>query len=178
MSKVDEITNKLRLYGISESHIKDITESYNLVGIISKMEECLTPDIVQHILDSCACGGGDEFNMGCEETDRNTGSITLGDKIDHLISIADEFENIVLNADNTITVTWSFTNNGKYICQCPAAAMCTDMPLSYCLCCAGSCRRYFQSKTGIELKSKMIVSSPINTSGEKPCSFIFDVVCV
>ena len=176
MTQIEKIKEKLRYNGISESYITDITESNNLTGIISKMEECLAPDIMQHILDSCACGN--EFDNECEKTGINTGGLTLSDKINHLISISDDFENIVLNADNTITVTWSFTNNGKYICQCPAAAECTDMPLSYCLCCAGSCRRYFQSKIGIELKTKTIVSSPINSNGEKPCSFIFEIECI
>jgi len=49
-----------------------------------------------------------------------------------------------------------------------------DMPLSYCFCCAGSYRRHLQLRLGVELKTREIVSSPINSGGEKPCVIIFE----
>lgn len=50
------------------------------------------------------------------------------------------------------------------------------MPLSYCYCCAGSVHRHLQLQLSVELKTKEIISSPINSRGEKPCGIIFEIV--
>ena len=73
------------------------------------------------------------------------------------------------------------------MCVCPAVvkngvkvsdiiAQSRTMPLSYCFCCAGHCRQHLQKLLGIQLNTKEIVSSPINSGGEKPCEFIFEMV--
>ncbi|MCL2033770.1 MAG: hypothetical protein FWG94_03445 [Oscillospiraceae bacterium] len=190
MARVDDIKIKLAQYSVNDERIMEITGSNNLINVIDKMEECLTLDIMQQIMDSFACGGGDDFEKACEELDKHVGGKTLNEKLNHLVSISDNYENITINADKSLTVTWSFVDNGKYICQCPVAIQ-SDikvselalennignvvMPLSYCFCCAGSCRRHFQLQNGIKLRTKKIISSPINSKGEKPCSFIFEV---
>jgi len=50
------------------------------------------------------------------------------------------------------------------------------MPLSYCYCCAAASRRHIELKLGVLMKTKEIVSLPINSKGESPCRFIFEAV--
>jgi len=194
MARVYGIKKRLPQYGITESQVKDIIGNSELNGIIKRMDELLPSDIVMQILDSCACGSGKEFDRKCEKLDKDIGGKTLIDKINHIITIAGDFEDITLNADNTLTVTWSFIDNGKHKCECPAIVKKgikvsdlalenyntdnSSMPLSYCICCAGSCRRYFKLQSGIELKTKKIISSPIDSKGENPCSFVFEIIGV
>jgi hypothetical protein len=49
------------------------------------------------------------------------------------------------------------------------------MPLTYCLCCAGHARRHLQKLLGVTLTTREIVSSPINSRGQRPCEFIFEM---
>jgi len=189
MARLYGIKKRLPEYGVNESQAKEIIGNGELTGIIRRMEELLAPDIVHEILDSCACWGKKETIKQMEKTRKENADKTASEKISQLINSADDFEKITLNADNTVTVTWSFTDTGKYICQCPAiikkgtkvSELALDstgdstMPLTYCFCCAGSCRLFFQAKSGIELKTKEIISSPINSKGEKPCSFVYDI---
>ena len=50
------------------------------------------------------------------------------------------------------------------------------MPLTYCLCCAGHCRQHLERLLGIQLKTKEVVSSPINSNGQKPCEFVLEII--
>lgn len=118
---------------------------------------------------------------------------TLKEKVNHLDKLHHDFENTTLNSDNTLTTIMLPTmNKGKYICLCPATVKSgvkvgdlsleeddldnRSMPLSYCFCCAGYCRRYLQIALDVTLKTKKIVSSPINSRGENPCEFIFEII--
>ena len=115
---------------------------------------------------------------------------SIEEKIIHLNSKILSSESIALNSDGTLTAVMVYKNNDKYSCVC-SATVCKDvkvsdlalsksnsdyrvMPLSYCLCCAGSFRRHLQLMLDIKLKTKEIISSPINSRGEKPCEFVFE----
>jgi len=192
MKRINQIKRKLIQCGICENQINDIFDNGDLTRIMRRMDEFIVPNTVQQVLDSCACRSKDDeqdkqhHNLGGKNENK-----TLSEIISHINSMLGDYEKINLNADNTLTVEWSFINNKKYCCQCLVTvkegvkvselALNSNidnsvMPLSYCYCCAGSCRRYYHSKYGIELKTKEIVSSPINSKGEKPCSFVFEIV--
>lgn len=51
-----------------------------------------------------------------------------------------------------------------------------NMPLSYCLCCAGHFRVHYESALGVKLRVGRVVSSMLNSKGEKPCVFIYKIV--
>jgi len=189
MARVYGIKKRLTNYGFDEKAIKEIIGNGDLVDIIKRMEKLLDPDLTREILDSCACGGGKEYIKKCEQTGRELAGKELTEKINHLNSAPDSTM-LTLNRDNTITGVMSFGDSGRYKCVCSAAvkngvtvadlASAEDenrvMPLTYCLCCAGSWRRHLQLQLGIGLKTREIISSPINSRGEKPCEFIFEIV--
>jgi hypothetical protein len=145
---------------------------------------------MHQILDSCACGGGKEFQEKCKKTGKEISEKTLIEKVDHVNKISPDWDKIFLNGDNTLKVIWSpLDDNGKNKCFCSATIKKgvrvseltlenrdSVMPLSYCFCCAGSGRRHLQLQLGVELKTKEIVSSPINSRGKKPCEIIFEII--
>ena len=192
MARVYGIKKGLVKNNIDEALIKEIIGNGNLIDITTRMESSLDTEMMIQILDSTACTGGREYLKRCEKIGREISDKSLNEKLAHINNISSDSEKIILNADNTLTVILSFNCNGKYKCTCSAAVKtgvkgsdlasesnaagdCV-MPLSYCYCCAGSSRRHLQLQLGIELKIKEIISTPINSRGEKPCEFIFEII--
>ena len=192
MARIYGIEKSLTKYGFDVKTIKEIIGNGNLVNVIERMEKTLDPDILHEILDRHACGGGKDFIKRCEKVGKEIADKTLSEKIERINNISSDSEKITLNTDNTLSVKWSFDNNGKYKCVCGAtiktgvrvAELALEdnnagnyvMPLSYCYCCAGSGRRHLELQLGVELKTKEIISSPINSRGKKPCEFILKIV--
>lgn len=50
------------------------------------------------------------------------------------------------------------------------------MPLSYCLCCAGHFRFHYQKALGVKLKVTRVVSSILNSGGNEPCVFVYEII--
>jgi hypothetical protein len=192
MARVYGIKKGLAQHEVDDTTIKEIIGSSNLVNVIERMENALDADTLYQILDACACGGGKEYIERLKKIGREIAEKTLREKIAHVNSISSDAEKIILNADNTLSVIWSFDHNEKYSCVCSAAVKTgvrvkelalgnndsgdCAMPLSYCLCCAGSGRRHLQLQLGVRLKTKEVISTPINSKGEKPCAFVFEIV--
>ena len=69
-------------------------------------------------------------------------------------------------------------HNGKTTCSCSMIKK-LKQPFSvsptYCGCCAGHFRYHYQNMLGVAVKLKEVVSSPLNTNGEKPCQFLFEI---
>ena len=190
MARVEGIKKSLAKNGFDDKIIKEIIGNGNLVNVIERMEKTLDSDTLRQILDSHACSGGKEYIARLKKIGKEIADTTLREKIDHVNSISSDSEKIILNDDNTLSVKWAFDNDGKYKCLCPAAvktgmrvsALASEnngdsvMPLSYCYCCAGSGRRHLQLQLGVELKTKTVISTPVNSRGEKPCEFIFEIL--
>ena len=185
MARVYSITKRLSEYKIDEKTQKEIIGNGDLVDITARMEELLEVEMIYQILDSCACGTGKKEIAGLKEIDAET----LKGKSDAIAQLGDFHSDwdIILNQDDTLTAGWHIKKEKNYACVCPAIvknkvkvsdliAQNRTMSLTYCFCCAGHCRQHLQKLLGIQLKTKEIVSSPINSGGEKPCEFIFKIV--
>lgn len=185
MARLSGLKTKLSRFNVEEKIAKEIIGNGDLIGVTERMEKLLDPDITYQILDSSACGTSQkELNLL-----KQMEGETLQKKIEKIASL-DDFHsdwNVSLNNDNTLTAGWGIKDNQSFACVCSAAVNkkqkvsdlsqegCT-MPLTYCLCCAGHCRRHLEKLLGIQLKTKEVVSSPINSKGQKPCEFIFDIL--
>ena len=189
MARVYGIKKKLALNNVDEKTIKEIIGNEDLVDVIGRMENLIDSDMMHEILDSCACGGGQEFLKQCKKIGKDLAGKTLEEKIDYLNNYILHSEKIILNGNSLLTGTFLYKENEKYKCVCSAVVKKgmmvynltedTDnrtMPLSYCFCCAGSFRRHLQLQLWIKLKTKEIVSSPINSKGQKPCEFIYEIL--
>jgi len=193
MARVYGIKKRLESRNTDAKIVKEIIGNGDLVDIINRMEKLLEPDIIHQILGSCACLGGKKYLKHCEDIGKKIAGKTLTEKIDYINKNADtEFEKTTLNSANALTIRLFWKDNDKYKCYCSAAVknsikvsdLTLDnddsdnrvMPLSYCFCCAGSMLTHLQLKLGIKLKTKEIVSSPINSKGEKPCEIVFEII--
>lgn len=191
MARVYGIKKRLEQNNIDKKLIREIIGNEDLVEVITRMETSLDSDMMYEILDSCACLGSKEYRKKCEKIGKELMGKSLNEKIIYLNSKIFASENIALNNDGTLNAIMVYKNNDKYSCVC-SATVCKDvkvsdlalsksnsddrdMPLSYCLCCAGSFRRYLQLMLDVKLKTKRIISSRINSRGEKPCEFVFDL---
>lgn len=84
-----------------------------------------------------------------------------------------------LGDDGTITVhAVSWKQKDGYGCACPNIASLAGIEAvdsGYCLCGAGHFRFYYEILLGVKLKTLGIVSSPLDTKGEKPCVMRFSI---
>lgn len=87
-----------------------------------------------------------------------------------------------MNNDGTFTITMEGYQNGKHTgkttCSCPTIKK-LKQPFSvsstYCGCCAAHFIHHYQTMLGVKLRLKDIVSSPLDTNGEMPCCFTFEI---
>jgi len=185
MARVNGIKKRLAEQNIDEDLAKEIIGNGDLVDIITRMEKLLHPEIVYQILDTSACGTSQKELNGLKKIEAET----LQKKIEKIACLGDFHSdwNISLNEDNTLTVGWIIKDKDDFACVCSAVVnkklKVSDlshedrkMPLTYCFCCAGHGRRHLEKLLDIQLKTKEIVSSPINSKGEKPCEFIFEII--
>lgn len=185
MARVYGIRKKLAEQNIDEKLVKEIIGNGDLVDIITRMEKLLDPKTTYQILDSCACGTGLKEIKGIKEIKAET----LKEKVEKVAHLEDYHSdwNLSLNQDNTLTAGWIIKEKDNYACVCSSivnnGVKVSDisregriMSLTYCFCCAGHCRRHLQKLLDIQLKTKEIVSSPINSMGQKPCEFVFEII--
>jgi len=149
---------------------------------MNQVDEKLDPNMKCNVLDSCACSLGGFRAREIKEFAKKHGNIGLKEKIllfGNVFSNRNISGNPVLNADSTITAGISYSNGSKYECACPCfhnEKLTTIISKTYCYCCAGHFRHHYQNAFGITLKTKEIVSSPLDSFGEKPCQFLFEIV--
>jgi hypothetical protein len=185
MARVDTIKKNLGKSNIDENLIKEITSGGNIIDVISRMEKLLDPELTHSILDSHACGTSVREINDIKKIEAGT----LRGKIEKIAGLEDFHKdwNVSLSPDKTLTAGWILRENDNYICVCSApvkkGVKVSDiingdrvMPITYCYCCAGHCRKHLQKLFDIELKTIEIVSSPINSKGRKPCEFIFEIL--
>lgn len=185
MARIYGIKKRLAEHITDENLIKEIIGNGDLVDMTMRMEKLLDPEIIYQILDSCACGTSKKELKGIKAIEAET----LEEKIAK-IALSGDFHsdwNVTLNSNHTIAAGWVIKENDHYACVCSSVVnkntKVSDlpqggrtMPLTYCFCCAGHCRQHLEKLLDIQMKTKEIVSSPINSKGKEPCEFIFEMV--
>jgi hypothetical protein len=185
MPRVSGLKTKLSKHNIDEKLAKEIIGNGDLVNIIIRMEKLLDPEITYQILDESACGTSQKELNGIKKIEAET----IDEKINKVAQLGDFHSdwNISLNQDNTLTAGWVIKEKDGFSCVCSAVVnkklkvsdlsrQDRTMPLTYCLCCAGHCRRHLEKLLNLQLKTKEIISSPINSKGQKPCGFLFEII--
>ena len=184
MAKVNGIKKRLIDMNTNERLIKEIIGNGDLIDITERMEKLLDHETVYEILDSSACATSKKELNSIKKIEAET----LQKKIERIPDLGDFHSdwNVRLNEDNTITAGWIINDNDSYACVCTSVVNKKlkvkdipneerTMPLTYCFCCAGHCRQHLERLLDIQLRTKEIVSSPINSKGKKPCEFIFEI---
>ncbi len=152
------------------------------VAFIGLMDRLLTKEQCLAVMEQQGCCKGGQRDRDCRAFGKEHAGKPLAEKI-ALLSGVEYMMAPRLNEDGTLTVEWGGYQNGvhtgKTTCSCGAIKK-LRQPFSvsptYCGCCAGHFLYHYQNALGIRLRLKEIVSSPLNTNGEKPCSFTFEIV--
>lgn len=184
MARLAGLKTKLSKHNVDERIAREIIGNGDLVDVTIRMGKMLNPETVCEILDASACGTSKRELDGIKEIEAETLKKKIGG-LAHLQDFHSEWD-VSLNDDGTLTGGWAIGEKGAFACVCSAPVdkqtKVSDlvrenrkMPLTYCLCCAGHCRQHLERLLGVRLKSREVLSSPINSDGHKPCLFLFDI---
>ena len=155
-----------------------------VIAVIDKMDELLTKEQRLAVMQEQGCCKGGKRDKDCKAFGKEHKDKSLTEKL-ALMSTVEYMMSPRINDDGTFTITMEgqATNNhvhqGKTTCSCGAIKKLKqpfNVSPTYCGCCAGHFLYHYQNALGVKLSLKEINSSPLNTNGEKPCSFTFEII--
>jgi hypothetical protein len=188
----EKFKESLTIFGVNEIIINNINDGYNDLVSSSDKRKCSTYFIramkildreVAHetkykIMDYNACCKGGKMDKNVKEHAKKTKGLDLENKIKSMIEVPGYMGSPKLRKDGTIEAGLYDKEGEIYKCGCSTFRKnkVTDLnvSLTYCLCCAGHFRYHYENGFGIKLRTKEVVSSAINSSGKKPCVFIYE----
>lgn len=72
-----------------------------------------------------------------------------------------------------------YARNDQFRCACPNINTKRKkeeaLSRTYCICCAGHFRYHYQIMLDCELKLDCVLTSPLDSDGQEPCSFVFQI---
>ena len=189
MPSINKIKKTMQKQGISEEILSQFDFTYEkgnrpepFIALIDKMDELLTKEQCLSIMEHEGCCKGGQRDKDCKAFAKEHADKSLKEKLALMPNIQ-YMMNPVLNDDNTITVTMDGYQNGvhtgKTTCSCGTIMKLKQpftMSATFCGCCAGHFLYHYQNALGVKLRLKEINSSPLNTDGEKPCKFTFEIL--
>lgn len=155
---------------------------FPVLAVIDKIDELLNKEQRFAVMEKQGCCKGGKRDKDCKEFAKKHVNKSIIEKL----SLISEIEYMMVpcvNEDGTFTITMSNYQNGvhtgKTTCSCGTIKK-LRQPFSvsstYCGCCAGHFLYHYQNALGVKLRLKEINSSPLNTNGEEPCSFTFEII--
>ena len=152
------------------------------IAFIEQMDKLLTKEQCLSIMENQGCCKTGKRDKDCKAFGKEHKDKPLAEKLTLLFTV-ENMMSPVLNGDGTFTISWGGYQNGihtgKTTCSCGTIKK-LKQPFSvsstYCGCCAGHFLYHYQNALRVKLRLKEIVSSPLNTNGDKPCSFTFEII--
>lgn len=155
---------------------------YPALAVIDKMDELLPIGQRLAVMEREGCCKGGKRDKDCKAFGKENADKPLPEKLKLLFTV-ENMMNPRLNDDGTFTITMSGYQNGvhkgKTTCSCGAIKKLKEpfsVSSTYCGCCAGHFMYHYQNALKAKLRLKEINSSPLDTGGEKPCSFTFEIL--
>ena len=151
------------------------------IAVIDKMDELLTDEQKYAIIEKEGCSKGGKRDKDCKTFANEHKYKSISEKL-ALFGTVEYMMSPTLNRDGSFTVTMSGYQNGvhkgKTTCSCGAIKKLKQpftVSKTYCGCCAGHFLYHYQNMLGVALRLKKINSSPLDSNGELPCQFTFEV---
>ncbi|MGN0578074.1 MAG: hypothetical protein ACI4J4_05600 [Ruminiclostridium sp.] len=163
--------------GISDKSPKKVRAAYfkRAVDILTERE----PGKLQELLEWNACCKGGAREKASKAFARENAGLPLKEKLEKIKAVPFMGEPM-MNDDGRITVrAVSYSDGEKFLCACPNFnGVKRDYSVSsdYCFCCAGHFKHHYEIMLGLKLKTVEIVSSPLDSGGERPCVISFEVI--
>ena len=153
-----------------------------VIAVLNKMDKLLTKEQRLALMEQEGCCKGGEYDEADIAFAKKYADKTLTEKTKLARTEFDVFP--ILNDDGTISgILYGHQNGvhtGKTTCSCNNIIRnvkdLSTITTTYCGCCAGNMLYHFQNALGVKLRLKDIVSSPLNTNGEKMCKFMYEVI--
>jgi len=152
------------------------------IEFIEQMEKLLTEEQCLAVMEREGCCKGGRRDKECKAFGKEHKDKPLAEKLAMMPGLYYMMAPM-LEADGSFTITMSGHQNGVHTgrttCSCGAIKK-LKQPFSvtktYCGCCAGHFLHHYQNALGVKLRLKSINTSPLNSDGEQPCSFSFELV--
>lgn len=186
MPSPDKFIESLEKYEVDKKIITEINEGYeDIVSGASKpqkaayfkraveiMENKLEPETTQEILEYNGCCKSGAREKASKAFAKEYANLPWQERLDKIVNVPN-MGKPELNKDGTITLHAVYFHDGeKFNCACPNNnKVKRDYPVSktYCFCCAGHFKYHYDIMLGVKLNVLEIVSSPLDSEGEKPC---------
>jgi len=186
MPKIESIMETMREQKIPEETMSKFVlpktkkaKPIEILEFINQMDEFLSEEQRLSVMEEQGCWKSDIIVAKFREFGNKHANKTIKEKIELLDELGTKFKvPCHLNPDGTVAIYWQNGTKGNYSCPCSTAnkLKSSKIPLTYCGCCGGHVRYNYQYALGAKLRLKEIVSSMINSDGENPCKFIFEIV--
>ncbi len=189
MPNMKRMGETMRKMGIEEGILAQMDFTASTLGnnplptiaVINTMDKFLSKEQKYAVIEKEGCSKGGKRDKDCKAFGKEHSDISLAEKL-ALIKTVEYMMSPILNADGSFTVTMSGHQNGvhkgKTTCSCSGIKKLKQpftVSKTYCGCCAGHFLYHYQNMLGVKLKLKEIDSSPLDTNGEMPCQFTFEV---
>lgn len=190
MAGAEKIYKSLLEHNVDELTIERIMEGYNEISkgnkqekaafiaeVIKRMDNLLTAEIRNEIIDWCACCKGGVRDRDIKKFIKDYNGKSLDEKVIGLRNVQN-MGNPVLYEDGTITTGIFWRDKDEYKCPCTCFSgikLKDSVSISYCYCCAGHFRYHYQNALSVKLKTQKVVSSVLESQGKSPCQFVFEI---
>lgn len=188
----EKFKKSLQRHNVDESIITDFFEGYEELNdkspqkeklaffrrAMKQMDETFDDDTCYEIIDWCACCKGGMRDKAIKKMAKECKGKSLEEKIEALKQVKNMGDPI-LKDDGTITTGIYYQGGNGYKCACSCLNkedINESISSTYCLCCAGHFRYHYQNALGVKLKTKKVVSSPLESLGKEPCIFEFEII--
>ena len=190
MPSPEKFRETLDMFGVNKEIIEEIecgfgeltsktskkTKSAFFAHALTVMNEKLPPESIQKILESnSCCRSGARLKNSREFAKRYAGYSTL-----ERLKLISENPNLNMGSagldENGCLVVnaVAYHSGDKFECVCPTISKVphiAPIPREYCWCCGGHFKFHYEIMLGVKLQAVEIISSPLDTGGEKPCAF-------
>ena len=145
------------------------------------MNEKLPPKRVQEIIEANACCKSGTREKASKVFAKENSRFGIAEKLAIISATPGLYmgqARLDENGDILVTGAGVYAN-GKYECVCPTISRVKrdyNIPREYCYCCGGYFKYHYEIMLSVKLELCEVVSTPHDTSGEKPCMFRYRIV--
>ena len=190
MSRIKRMGETMREMKISQEILEQMDFNASTAGnnplptiaVINKMDEHLTDEQKYTVMAKEGCCKSGKPDKDCKAFGKEHADKSFAEKL-ALVHTVKNMMSPALNEDGSFTVTMSGHQNGVHrgrtTCSCGMIKKLKQpftVSKTYCGCCAGHYLYHYQNMLDVKLKIKVINSSPLDTDGEMPCQFTFEIV--
>lgn len=136
-------------------------------------------DVVHTLYERNACCKGGSREKASKQFAAKYAQLPIKERIEHIEEVP-YMGNAILEDDGIICVNAVYYKVGEeFACACSnynKLGFQENVRRDYCYCCAGHFLHHYQIMLDVKLKTREIVSSPLDSHGKEPCVIRFEIV--